>query len=119
MSEKRSRPVIDFEPLERIPLRNEVGRTIVIEDIVVLNTRRGEMIIVRGYREMDNKYNEWFTFSKTVLRDVKRIQLLLAQGKAVRVYIRQDKKGALLFDRPPAPEKPKTVKKYPEEEERE
>ena len=118
MSEKRSRPIIDFEPLERVPLRNEVGRTIVIEDIEVLSTRRGNMIVVRGYREMDNKYNEWFTFSKTILRDVKRIQLLLTQGKAVRVYVRQDKKGALIFDRPPAPEKPKPVKKYPEEEER-
>ena len=119
MSEKKSRVIVDFEPLERIPLRNEAGRTIVIEDIEILNTRRGEMVIVRGYREMDSKYNEWFTFSKTVLRDVKRIQLLLAQGKAVRVYVRQDKRGALLFDRPPAPEKPKPVKKYPEEEERE
>ena len=93
--------VIDFTRSERKNLKELVGKIVYITNAKIINTSKGYMGIIEAYERIGEKIQEYYTFSKVVIKELDRIMPLLARGYVVRVKIAQDdEKGYLYFDSP-------------------
>jgi len=93
--------VIDYSRTERKNLKELVNKVVYIVNAKIINTSKGYMGIIEAYERIGDKIEEYYTFSKVIVKELDRLMPLLAKGYVVRVKIAQDSsKGYLYFDSP-------------------
>ena len=93
--------VIDFTRSERKNLKELVNKVVYITNAKIISTSKGYMGIIEAYERIGDKIEEYYTFSKVIIKELDRLMPLLAKGYVVRVKIAQDQaKGYLYFDSP-------------------
>ena len=93
--------VIDYQKSDRRNLKELVGKIVYITNAKLINTNKGVMGIIEAYEKVGEKIEEYYTFSKVIIREIDRLMPLLAKGYVIRVKIAQDsQKGYLYFDSP-------------------
>ncbi len=97
----KSSYVVDFEETGREHIRGFINKVITITGYEIVNTRKGDMIVI--YVLQDNELKEIFTFSKVVKRQLDNIQKTL-QKTNVRARICYNEKGRYFYLKNPSSE---------------
>jgi len=93
--------VIDYQRVQRRNLKELVGKVVYITNAKIINTNKGVMGIIEAYERPGDKIEEYYTWSKVIIREIDRLMSLLEKGYIIRVKISQDKqRGYLYFDSP-------------------
>jgi len=93
--------VIDYTRSERKNLKELVNKVVYIVNAQIVNTNKGLMAVIEAYQHIGEKIEEYYTFSKVIIKELDRLMPLLAKGYVIRVKIAQDsQKGYLYFDSP-------------------
>ena len=93
--------VIDYTRTERKNLKELVNKVVYITNAKIINTNKGAMAVIEAYENLGDKIQEYYTWSKVIIREIDRLSDLLAKGYVIRVKIAQDqKRGYLYFDSP-------------------
>jgi hypothetical protein len=93
--------VIDFTRSERKNLKELVNKVVYIVNAQIVNTNKGLMAVIEAYERLGDRIEEYYTFSKVIIKELDRLMPLLAKGYVIRVKIAQDSsKGYLYFDSP-------------------
>jgi hypothetical protein len=93
--------VVDYQRSERKNLKELVNKVVYIVNAKVINTSKGYMGIVEAYEKLGDRIQEYYTFSKVIIKELDRLMPLLEKGYVIRVKISQDtSKGYLYFDSP-------------------
>ena len=93
--------VIDYQKSERKNLKELVNKVVYITNAQLINTNKGTMAVIEAYEKIGERIQEYYTFSKVIIKELDRLMPLLAKGYVIRVKISQDQqKGYLYFDSP-------------------
>jgi len=94
--EEKAEEVIDYELPERKNLKQMVNKVIVIADVEFRSGRRGEFAVI-----VTDDGSEYYTFSKPIVSELKKLQHIFAEGKRLRAKIcRNEEKGYLYLCSP-------------------
>jgi len=93
--------IIDYQKVQRRNLKELVGKIVYLVNARIVNTSKGAMAIIEAYEKPGDRIEEYYTWSKVIIREVDRLMSLLEKGYVIRVKIAQDSsKGYLYFDSP-------------------
>jgi len=93
--------VVDYQRSERKNLKELIGKTVYIVNAQIVNTNKGYMGIIEAYERLGDRIEEYYTFSRVIIKELDRLMPLLARGYVIRVKIAlDDEKGYLYFDSP-------------------
>ena len=93
---------MDYAPTQRRNLREVVGRTIVVYGVDFREGRRGTFAVIDAVVEESGEETQFYTFSRPVVDELRRLLPLFEEGKKLRVNICiNEKKGYLYLCSPP------------------
>jgi hypothetical protein len=94
--------VVDYTPTQRRNLKEAIGKTIVIYGVDFREGRRGSFAVVDAVVEETGEETQFYTFSRPVVDELRRLLPLFEEGKRLRTNICvNEKKGYLYLCTPP------------------
>lgn len=93
--------VITYQTTQRRNLKEVVDKVLIISGVDIRTGRRGEFAIITATPEDEMVEQEFYTFSKPVVTELKKFENIFKQGKKLKVRICYESKKSYMYLCPP------------------